>query len=82
MVNKSFDSHNIIITKAVGVSKNRVRQILSDEGELELKKYLTIPSDICYGLTFMQTRTLAYEFAKRLNKNYPEKWNEKKVCWN
>lgn len=78
--NQSFDFHNVITTKAVGVSKNRVRQIFSDEEENELKKYLTISSNICYGLSYMQTRTLAYEFARKLNKNYPVRWNEKKCA--
>jgi len=78
--NQSFDFDNIVTTKAVGVSKNRIRQIFSDEEENELKKYLTISSNICYGLTYIQTRTLAYEFAKKLNKKYPVRWDQKRCA--
>jgi len=60
---KSFDFDNIVTTKAVGVSKSRVRQVFSDEEEKELKKYLVTLSNICYGLTYLRTQVLAYKFA-------------------
>lgn len=55
------------------------RQIFSTEQELSLVTYLKTASSMCYGLTTVQARSLAYQFAKELNLAISEKWtvNEK-----
>lgn len=55
-----------------------VRQIFTSEQEERMVKYLQKCSKMHYGLTSTDTRKLAYKYAKGLNINIPEKWNDDK----
>lgn len=57
-------------------SKYVTRQIFSSQEETELEKYLIHSSKINYGLTYQNTRKLAYEFALHLHKKIPDSWYE------
>ncbi|KAB0790215.1 hypothetical protein PPYR_15448, partial [Photinus pyralis] len=61
-----------------GKSKYASNQVFSAEEENMLNSYLLKSSSIHYGLTLRQTRTLAYEYALKLNKKFPNKWNVEK----
>lgn len=50
------------------------RQVFTEEEETLLQEYLIKASKIQYGLTRMQVRKLAYEFALRNNKTFPPSW--------
>lgn len=52
------------------------RRIFSQEQEEQLAVYLKRSSKMCYGLTTIQVRELAYQFAAA-NKVAPEKWIER-----
>lgn len=52
------------------------RQIFSIQEENQLEKYLIHSSKINYGLTYLNTRKLAYEFALQLGKKIPNSWSE------
>lgn len=64
----------------VSRTKFKHRQIFSDHDEVQLKKYLLFSSKINFGLTYIQTRTLAYEYAVLLKRNFPASWNTNKVA--
>lgn len=64
----------------VGRSTFKNRQVFTNENEMDLQNYLIETSRICYGLTYKQTRELAYEYAKYLNINYPASWNRNKIA--
>ncbi|XP_023311994.1 uncharacterized protein LOC111692299 [Anoplophora glabripennis] len=53
-----------------------VRQIFSAEQEQMMANYLQKCSRMHYGLTSTDTRKLAYKYAKALNLNIPNKWDE------
>lgn len=50
------------------------RQIFSDKEEILLKEYLLKSSKIHYGLAYIQTRKLAFDYAMRLEKVIPKSW--------
>lgn len=52
------------------------RQIFTDNEELLLKEYLLTSSNINFGLTYCQTRKLAYEYAVLLKRPCPKSWIE------
>lgn len=54
------------------------RRIFSLEEEKHLCDYLKTASKMCYGLSTTQTRELAYQYAKLLNKGIPETWEKNK----
>lgn len=53
------------------LSKYVTRQVFSTKEEIELEVYLKKSSQILYGLTYQQTRKLAYEYADKLEKKCP-----------
>lgn len=56
------------------------RRLFSEDQELSLVNYCKTASRMCYGLTTVQARCLAYQFAKELNLTIPEKWkNDEKA---
>ena len=50
------------------------RQVFSTEEETMLKEYLLKASKIHHGLSSKQVRKLAFEFAVRNGKEYPDSW--------
>lgn len=55
------------------------RKIFSNDEENELCNYLKLSSQMCYGLTTAQTKTLAYNYAQFLGK-VPSSWEENKTA--
>lgn len=55
------------------------RRIFTLEEEKHLCDYLITASKMCYGLSTTQTRELAYQYGKLLNKSIPDTW-EKNKC--
>lgn len=52
------------------------RKVFLASDETAIAEYLSIASKMCYGLTKMQTRQLAYEYGIALNRqNIPESWH-------
>ena len=49
-------------------------QVFSDEEEAALVKYIITMSKLFHGLTKMQTKQLAYKFAKNKNIKIPQNW--------
>lgn len=60
------------------MSKYASKQVFSSDEERMLNEYILKCSKIHFGLTYKQTRKLAYEYANKLNKKYPVKWNIQK----
>ncbi|XP_077529007.1 uncharacterized protein LOC144141305 [Haemaphysalis longicornis] len=54
--------------------------VFTTEDEVLLKEYLLKASKMHYGLTRMQVRSLAYEFATALNRKCPASWEQNKVA--
>ncbi len=54
----------------------RLRQIFTDEEEMEISKYLKESSDIYFGLMPKEVRRLALDYAKAILKNVPKQWLE------
>lgn len=54
--------------------------VFSAEEELKLRNYLLTASKMHYGLTTVQVRNLAYEFAAALDKKYPNSWDVNKTA--
>ena len=52
------------------------RQVFTTDEEVALKDYLVKASEIQYGLTRLQVRELAYEFAFRNKKTFPTTWEQ------
>ncbi|XP_044765393.1 uncharacterized protein LOC123321724 [Coccinella septempunctata] len=75
-MNDNSDSGTEMNDSKSGLSKYASRQVFSPIEELELEKYLKQSSQILHGLTYIATRKLAYEYAVKLNKTFPEKWHE------
>ncbi|KAK4882218.1 hypothetical protein RN001_005537 [Aquatica leii] len=60
-------------------SKYTVRQVFTNDQELELVKYIKRCSDINYGLTFTDVQKLAYEYANILpHCKIPAEWHATK----
>lgn len=57
------------------LSQYATRQVFSIKEESELEIYLKQCSRILYGLTYLATRKLAYEYALKLQKNFPQQWH-------
>ncbi|GBN67897.1 hypothetical protein AVEN_189612-1 [Araneus ventricosus] len=62
-------------TKVIGRNKYRCHQVLADEEEQLLSEYFLMSSKIHYGLTFLQARALAFQYAEKLGKAMPSSWN-------
>lgn len=71
----SSDEETIAIR---GRNKYCGRQVFSDEEEKRLKDYMLKASNIHYGLTTNQARSLAFEYAVKLDTKYPNSWDENK----
>lgn len=50
------------------------RRVFSVEEEISLSEYLKTSSKMAHGLTYSQTRELAYQYAVKLNKEMPKNW--------
>lgn len=72
------DGNYIVSTRVNEKFKFNGRQIFTDPEEIQLCKYLCKSADIHYGLTYLQARELAFQYANHLNKKYPETWDEKR----
>lgn len=57
-------------------SKFTSYQVFSTEEETQLNEYIKKCSNMHYGLTLLQVRKLAYDYAKALKCKYPPKWDE------
>ncbi|CAH1636479.1 unnamed protein product [Spodoptera littoralis] len=58
-------------------SKHTVHQVFTNDEELMLERYFLKMSKMNYGLTYLQGRKLAYQYAAALDK-CPEKWLDNK----
>lgn len=61
-------------------SKFTSLQVFSLEEETRLNDYIINCCKMHYGLTTVQIRKLAYEYAKALNLKYPAKWDENQMA--
>lgn len=61
-------------------SKYTSCQVFSTEEESHLNKYVSKCSKMHYGLTILQVRKLAYEYAKNVNCKYPPSWDENQIA--
>lgn len=61
-------------------SKYTVNQVFTNDLEVQLSEYIKKSSDLHYGLSYKQIRTLAYEFAKSSNCKIPGNWEIKKMA--
>ncbi|KAG5874217.1 hypothetical protein JTB14_019192 [Gonioctena quinquepunctata] len=61
-------------------SKYTSFQVFSTEEEKLLNDYIIKCCKMHYGLTTIQARKLAYEYAKSLSLKYPAKWEENKMA--
>lgn len=57
-----------------------VRQVFTKEQEDMLCSYLIKAGKMNYGLTPLQARRLAYEYASKLNLQFPEQWKTSKLA--
>jgi transposase-like protein len=57
-------------------SKFTSYQVFSNDEESELIEYIEESSKMHFGLTLLQVRALAYQYAKALKRKYPPKWDE------
>lgn len=55
-------------------------QVFFLEEEARLNEYIANCCKMYYGLTIVQVRKLAYEYAKALNLRYPAKWDENQMA--
>ncbi|CAB3251788.1 unnamed protein product [Arctia plantaginis] len=53
-------------------------QIFAEDEEAKLSEYLITSSKLNYGLSKVQTRQLAYDYACAINKKIPEHWTKNK----
>lgn len=61
-------------------ASNAVRMVFTEQEEKRLAEYLEYSARLNYGLTKIEVRTLAYQYANENGKNYPEQWGiEKKA---
>lgn len=61
-------------------SKYASRQIFSATEESELESYLHKASAMNFGLTYKHARALAFQYAKKLSKNYPAVWDNSQMA--
>ncbi|KAG5893403.1 hypothetical protein JTB14_038064 [Gonioctena quinquepunctata] len=60
--------------------KYMTSRVLTKEQEGHLDDYIIKSSKMHYGLTLTQTRSLAYEYAKKFNCKYPASWDINKLA--
>lgn len=62
-------------------SKYSVNQVFSVSEEESMVKYIKKSSELHYGLTYRQVRSLAYEYASKVPEcKMPNKWGENKIA--
>lgn len=62
-------------------SKYTTKQVFTRDQEAELSDYIKKSSNLHYGLSYKQIRTVAYEFAKSIpDCNLPENWERNKIA--
>lgn len=62
--------------------RNVPNQVFTSKQESDLENYLIKASQLHHGLTTIDARKLAYEFAKALFLKFPNKWDsDKKACF-
>lgn len=61
-------------------SKYSSQQVFTAAQEKHLNEYIIKCSKMHYGLTLLQVRQLAYEYAKKLECHYPSSWDIKKCA--
>lgn len=62
-------------------SKYTAKQVFTRNQEAELSDYIKKSSNLHYGLSYKQIRTVAYEFAKSIpDCNMPENWERNKIA--
>lgn len=62
-------------------SKYSVNQVFSVSEEKSIVRYIKKSSDLHYGLTYRQVRSLAYEYASKIpNCKIPNNWVENKLA--
>uniref|UniRef100_A0A2L2YKN8 DDE-1 domain-containing protein n=1 Tax=Parasteatoda tepidariorum TaxID=114398 RepID=A0A2L2YKN8_PARTP len=76
----SVEEIDVKTTKVIGRNKYRCHQVFTDEEELLLSEYFLTSSKIHYGLTFLQARALAFQYAEKLGKAMPSSWNVKECA--
>ena len=69
-----------VVVPFLPVGYTRNRQVLSDEMEDELCKYLLETADIYFGLNAKEVRSLAYQLAVANNLSVPKNWEENKTA--
>ncbi|KAI4459704.1 dehydrogenase/reductase sdr family member 11 [Holotrichia oblita] len=69
-------NHGEHIVKNISISKYASQQVLSAEEEAKLENYMLKASSMNFGLTYQHSRSLAFQYAKKLNKKYPALWDE------
>ncbi|XP_073956414.1 uncharacterized protein [Choristoneura fumiferana] len=67
-------------TVRVFSSKYSSNQVFTAEEEIQLNTYILNCSKMHYGLTIVQVRKLAYEFAKAKKLRYPHTWDHNKMA--
>ena len=58
----------------------RHSQVLSDEMERQFAEYLELACKLNHGLSSIETRKLAYQFAAKNKMRMPETWTKKKIA--
>ncbi|GBM77424.1 hypothetical protein AVEN_43368-1, partial [Araneus ventricosus] len=72
---RNAEEIDVKTTKVIGRNKYRCHQVFADEEEQLLSEYFFMSSKIHYGLTFLQARALAFQYAEKLGKAMPSSWN-------
>uniref|UniRef100_H2YFE2 DDE-1 domain-containing protein n=1 Tax=Ciona savignyi TaxID=51511 RepID=H2YFE2_CIOSA len=57
-----------------------VRRVFTDADEQELAEYIKTTARMCFGLTTVDTRKLAFEMAQKNNLDFPQQWSENKLA--
>lgn len=59
---------------------NKTKQVFSPDEEESLKTYLITAARLHYGLTKVEVRSLAYQYASAKGKAFPDNWNKEKMA--
>lgn len=62
-------------TSDIKIGYAKPRQIFSEQQEYELTDYLKKSAKIFFGLSTMETKSLAYDYAKANNVSMPDNWH-------
>lgn len=64
------------VNNTIEIKTNDTKKVFSSHEEDELAAYLETAARLHYGLTKNDARSLAFQYAKANNIEFPEKWNE------